>query len=95
MIKKATPQKKTKSTTKKRMTKSRSNSRERRIHSTKPPTKPIQPYSAWPEMSDAERKVAEADVYLKRLNDREQEITNVKFRDSVYTREMEKQLELS
>jgi hypothetical protein len=46
-------------------------------------------------MSDAERKVAEADVYLKRLNDREQEITNVKFRDSVYTREMEKQLELS
>lgn len=46
-------------------------------------------------MSDAERKVAEADVYLKRLNEREQEINHVKFRDSVYTREMEKQLELS
>ena len=46
-------------------------------------------------MSDAERKVAEADVYLKRLKDKEQELSHVKFRDSVYTREMEKQLELS
>jgi hypothetical protein len=90
VIKKATPQKKTKHASPKRIKKSRSVSCERKVHSNKPPTKPVQAQSAWPELSDAERKVAEADVYLKRLNDKEKEKNHVKFRESVYTREMEK-----
>lgn len=46
-------------------------------------------------MTDAERRVAEADAYLQRLEEKQEDIQNEKFRDLVYTKEMEKKLELS
>jgi hypothetical protein len=71
VLKKATPDQKKvseKLPKKKVVSKSRSGSRDKRIKSAKQPsTKPAQAYTQWPGMSDAERKVAEADAYLKKL----------------------------
>lgn len=97
ILKKPTPDQKkvSEKLPKKKIVKSRSGSRERRIQSAKPLSRPAPSRSKWPEMSGAEKKVAEADAYLNMMKGLEKDIGHVKFKQSVYTKDLERQLDMS
>ena len=53
------------------------------------------PARNWQDLTDAERKVAEADVYLQKLSDKQEDILNQKFLEAVMSKDMAQKLELS